>query len=136
MHALFLAVAAAAAIGAAEAAPSGDGDGDGGHPVTTVLFPWFAEIIGVLTFFLLARYCHHLPFTAVMFLIGTLMGIAVTNRGYAANELATSIVQWTNIDGHVLLLVFLPGLVSGIETRPILALCYIFAMYLFTSYCM
>jgi hypothetical protein len=51
-----------------------------------------------------------------MFLIGTLMGIAVTVRGYAANELATSIVQWTNIDGHVLLLVFLPGLVSGMDT--------------------
>ena len=126
MYALFLAVAAAA-IGAAEAAPSGDGDGDGdgdgGHPVTAVLFPWFAEIIGVLTFFLLARYCHHLPFTAVMFLIGWLMGIAVTVRGYVANELATSIVQWTNIDGHVLLLVFLPGLVSGIETRPISLRC-------------
>ena len=133
MYALFLAVAAAATIGAAEAAAASEGES---HPVTAILFPWFAEIIGVLTFFLLARYCHHLPFTAVMFLIGTLMGVAVTVRGYAANELATSIVQWTNIDGHVLLLVFLPGLVSGIETRPILALCYIFAMYLFTSYCM
>ena len=112
-YALFLAVAAAATIGAAEAAAAGDGES---HPVTTILFPWFAEIIGVLTFFLLARYCHALPFTAVMFLIGTLMGIAVTVRGYAANELATSIVQWTNIDGHVLLLVFLPGLVSGMDT--------------------
>ena len=80
------------------------------HAVTAVLFPWFAEIIGVLTFFVLARYCHFLPFTAVVFLIGTLMGVSVTARGYAANELAVSIVQWANIDGHVLLLVFLPGL--------------------------
>ena len=65
---------------------------------------------GVLTFFVLARYCHFLPYTAVMFLLGTLMGVAVTARGYASNELAVSIVQWANIDGHVLLLVFLPGL--------------------------
>jgi hypothetical protein len=101
----------AAAVGGAEAAAAA-AEGES-HPVTAVLFPWFAEIIGVLTFFFLARYCHHLPFTAVMFLVGTLMGIAVTIKGYAANELATSIVQWTNIDGHVLLLVFLPGLVCA-----------------------
>ena len=66
--------------------------------------------IGVVTFFALARYCHFLPYTAVMFVIGTLMGVAVTKRGYLSNELAESVYQWTNIDGHVLLLVFLPGL--------------------------
>lgn len=80
-------------------------------PVSAVLFPWFSEILGVCVFFVLTRYCHWLPFTAVMFLVGTLMGIAVTLPGdEPGNNLAESISQWFKIDGHVLLLVFLPGL--------------------------
>jgi len=82
--------------------------GDGG-PVTAILFPWFSEIVGVVVFYVLSRYCHWLPFTAVMFLLGTLMGVSVTLRG-ETDDLAVSIVQWSKIDGHVLLLVFLPGL--------------------------
>ena len=38
--------------------PHGAGEGGGGdhgsHPVTAILFPWFAEIIGVLVFFVLS----------------------------------------------------------------------------------
>lgn len=79
------------------------------HPATAVVFPWFCEIIGVIIFFVLTRYFRAIPFTAVMFLVGTFMGIGVTVRG-GDNDLAISITQWANIDGHVLLLVFLPGL--------------------------
>lgn len=46
-----------------------------------------------------------------MFLVGMFMGIGVILRtGSTTNDLATSVMQWVNIDGHVLLLVFLPGL--------------------------
>lgn len=38
--------------------PHGGDEGEGGdhgsHPVTAILFPWFAEIIGVLVFFVLS----------------------------------------------------------------------------------
>mmetsp|Transcript_13479 Transcript_13479/g.29279 ORF Transcript_13479/g.29279 Transcript_13479/m.29279 type:complete len:116 (-) Transcript_13479:2579-2926(-) len=30
-----------------------DGDDQHAHPVTAILFPWFSEIIGVLTFFVI-----------------------------------------------------------------------------------
>jgi NhaP-type Na+/H+ or K+/H+ antiporter len=46
-----------------------------------------------------------------MFLVGVFMGAGVILRtGSTTNDLATSVYQWVNIDGHVLLLVFLPGL--------------------------
>ena len=80
------------------------------HAATAVLFPWFAEIIGVVTFFVLSRKLHFLPYTAIMFLIGTVLGLSVTLRTNNDNDLAESIRQWVTIDGHVLLLVFLPGL--------------------------
>ena len=79
------------------------------HPVYAVLFPWFAEVIGVCTFFILSRYLHFLPFTAVMFLIGTFMGVAAVNL-CTEEQLQQSVRMWANIDGHVLLAVFLPGL--------------------------
>ena len=44
-------------------AGEGGGGGHGSHPVTAILFPWFAEIIGVLVFFVLsvsAAFQHHL----------------------------------------------------------------------------
>ena len=37
--------------------PHDGDDGDtqhGSHPVTAILFPWFSEIVGVLTFFVLS----------------------------------------------------------------------------------
>ena len=38
-----------------------------------VLFPWFVEAAGLLVFFILARYIHGLPYTAVMFVVGVFM---------------------------------------------------------------
>lgn len=82
------------------------------EPRTAILFPWFAEILGVLVFFILARskYISMLPFTAVMFLLGMAMGIGVV-RLSNDNLLNQSILQWAGIDSEVILLVFLPGLI-------------------------
>lgn len=33
-----------------------------------ILFPWFAEIVGVFVYYVLSRYLHAIPYTAVMFL--------------------------------------------------------------------
>jgi di/tricarboxylate transporter len=43
-----------------------------------VLFPPFTLAIGVVVFYVLSRYIKALPYTAVMFLIGILMGITST----------------------------------------------------------
>lgn len=86
-------------------------DGDD-EPATAVLFPWFSEVLGVLTVYVLTRWCRDtLPYTAVMFVIGALLGVAVTkNDNMRADKLQESVMQWSTINGELLLLVFLPGL--------------------------
>jgi F0F1-type ATP synthase assembly protein I len=76
----------------------------------TVLFPWFAQIIGVLIYYFLSRYVHSLPYTAVMFVIGFAMGFSMVRHNGSENILRESWISWMNIPGQLLLAVFLPGL--------------------------
>jgi len=85
-------------------------DEEHSEPGHAVLFPSFALTLGVLVFYLLARYAHALPYTAIMFLLGTLMGIGVELLD-GTNHVSESIRLWIPIDSEVLLLVFLPGLI-------------------------
>lgn len=98
---------------AAEDTTESDGHSEEGaehiHQDRAILFPWFANIIGVICFFLLARYLHALPYTACMFCLGTCMGVGYA-RLEGTSQLADSFALWGNINGHVLLLAFLPGL--------------------------
>jgi Sodium/hydrogen exchanger family len=80
-------------------------------PVVNVLFPWFSLLIGTLAYFALSRLLPWLPYTAVMFIIGTMIGAAVV-RLDRDTLLTKSVTSWLNIDSEVLLLVFLPGLVA------------------------
>jgi len=79
-------------------------------PYHAVLFPSFCLTIGIVIYYLLSRYLQALPYTAVMFLLGTLMGIGVALL-QNDDQLNESIRLWLNIDSEVLLLVFLPGLI-------------------------
>lgn len=82
------------------------------EPAVAVLFPWFALAVGTLAYLVLTRFLSWIPYTAVMFVIGTLMGVAVV-RWDRTTFLTESITYfWLNIDSEVLLLVFLPGLVA------------------------
>ena len=74
----------------------------------SVLFPWFAEIVGVFVYFVLSRYAHAIPYTAVMFIVGICIGLSVQNQ--VINGITKSAFTWVNINGEVILLVFLPGL--------------------------
>jgi NhaP-type Na+/H+ or K+/H+ antiporter len=80
------------------------------EPYIAILFPWFIEMIGIIAFFFITRYFSLFPYTAIMFIIGTFMGIAV-NRVDRQDQLSESIRMWVNINSEVLLLVFLPGLI-------------------------
>jgi hypothetical protein len=89
-------------------------DEEGGEeiePVQAILFPWFAQALGIITFYILSRYAPWLPYTGVLFLLGTIAGIgtvSLTND----HDLAVSMNSfWIPINSEVLLLVFLPGLV-------------------------
>ena len=119
---------------------SGSGNGNGNNevvPINTsatasdyILFPWFVQLLGCLSMFILTRFSLPIPYAAVMFILGALMGIVATNLddndGYDGvdsdaitgssssqyrNYLQDSITQWINIDSDLLLLVFLPGLI-------------------------
>ena len=90
---------------------SGGGGGEDAEPVEATLFPWFVQALGIVAFFLLTRYMNWLPYTAVMFILGTFMG-AATVRLQNENQLNSSILDfWIPIPSELLLNVFLPGLV-------------------------
>jgi hypothetical protein len=86
-------------------------------PATAVLFPWVVQCIGVICFFVLTRFEIPLPYAACMFLVGTFAGLGAVLSARKADttesldQLSTSILQWSNINSAVLLLVFLPGLI-------------------------
>jgi hypothetical protein len=86
-------------------------------PATAVLFPWVVQILGVIVFFILTRFEIRLPYAACMFLVGTFAGLGAVLLARKAetteslDQLSTSILQWSNINSAVLLLVFLPGLI-------------------------
>ncbi|KAL3921299.1 MAG: hypothetical protein SGILL_002818 [Bacillariaceae sp.] len=80
------------------------------EPAYAVLYPSFIMTVGIFGFYLLTRYLRFFPYTALMFILGTLIGL-----GVSANNKDTHITQtvsaWQNINSEVLLLVFLPGLI-------------------------
>ena len=82
-----------------------------------VFFPWFSQVIGIVVYYVLSRYARAIPFTAVMFLIGLCMGIAVefqtATKMKDMNVVSDSALTWMQISGELLLLIFLPGLLWG-----------------------
>ena len=74
-----------------------------------VLFPWFVMAIGTMVYFVTSRYFNTIPYTAIMFLIGTLMGIGASLSG-RTDQLTISMSLWSDINGELILLIFLPGL--------------------------
>ena len=61
-----------------------------------VLFPPFTITVGVVAFYVLSRYIKALPYTAVMFLIGTLMGIT-SALGNGTSQIAKTLDMWVTI---------------------------------------
>ena len=57
---------------------------------------------------------HHLPYTAIMFVEGAVLGLIYSTTGLKDDEqLGTSIGLWIDINPEALLLIFLPGLLFG-----------------------
>jgi len=95
------------------------------EPATAVLFPWFSEVLGVLTVYVLTRYCRALPSMAIMFALGTLVGVAVMkNENMRADTLQESVIQWAGIDGELLLLIFLPGCYYSWTPLALTSICF------------
>jgi len=80
------------------------------HPYLAILFPWLVSLFSVFVFYLLTRYVPGLPYTAVLFALGALMGVGISFREDSHDQFTSSIRMWDNINSELLLLVFLPGL--------------------------
>lgn len=85
-------------------------DGPVEEEADAILFPWFAEVVGVVVLFLLTRFEIPIPFAAVMFVFGTFLGVGAVKL-QSSDKLTRSILMWSEIDSELLLLVFLPGLI-------------------------
>mmetsp|Transcript_29516 Transcript_29516/g.81122 ORF Transcript_29516/g.81122 Transcript_29516/m.81122 type:complete len:874 (+) Transcript_29516:259-2880(+) len=114
-----------------------EADGSGNEeaePAEAVLYPFFILCLGIVAHCFLSRYAPWLPYTAVLFILGTLIGVGAT-RFENDNVLHKSIVDfWLPIDSELLLVAFLPGLVfsdaSGQNThlfRKAFWQCIVFA---------
>lgn len=81
------------------------------EPGVAVLFPFFTVTIGVFVYYVLSRWLTWLPYTAILFSVGTIVSVGSLRSGHE-NLLKESIMDfWHNIDGELLLLCFLPGLI-------------------------
>lgn len=80
------------------------------QPQHALVYPWVVQLFGVIIMFILHHYEIPIPFAAVMFIIGMIMGI-ITFRYPTNTQFYNSIRIWSDIDSQVLLLIFLPGLI-------------------------
>lgn len=77
--------------------------------IYAVLFPFFTQTMAIFIYYILSRYIKVLPYTAIVFLLGTAIGYFT--KDYHDNAIAYSASIWLGINGQVILLVFLPGLI-------------------------
>ncbi|GKY99730.1 hypothetical protein MPSEU_000927000 [Mayamaea pseudoterrestris] len=78
-----------------------------------VLFPALCIVFGAMIYYTLSRVkilSHLLPYTAMCFVLGAVLGVSTILLKSHSNHLHESVQAWTNIDSQVLLLTFLPGL--------------------------
>jgi NhaP-type Na+/H+ or K+/H+ antiporter len=69
-------------------------------------------LIGVGLNFVLIQFQSNVPYAAVMFMVGTVLGMLATIQGTGCcNAFILSTLMWTQIDSNVLLLTILPGLI-------------------------
>jgi NhaP-type Na+/H+ or K+/H+ antiporter len=87
--------------------------------VHAALYPSFILTIGVIAYFVFSRYLHYLQYTAMMFIIGTLMGFGIYAEQLVTPDcvekhecyMTDTVKAWTSVDSELLLNVFLPGLI-------------------------
>ena len=87
---------------------------EGSKDAYAILYPWLVQLLGCMSLVLLTRFNIPVPYAAVMFIWGTILGVLATNApriDSALPRLIDSITSWINIDSATLLLIFLPGLI-------------------------
>ena len=75
----------------------------------SLIYPSVVLALGISVFYLLSRFCGWLPYTAVMFFLGMVMGIFSVVSD-SADQFTGAVRMWEAIGAETLLLAFLPGL--------------------------
>ena len=78
--------------------------------IYALLFPWLVQTCSIFIYYLITRYFKILPYTATVFIYGMVLGF-FTESPTTTNSIAYSSEVWLGIDGYVVLLIFLPGLI-------------------------
>jgi NhaP-type Na+/H+ or K+/H+ antiporter len=85
------------------------------HAAHAVLYPSFVLTLSVIVYYFLSRFFHRLPYTAIMFLLGVVMGFVSSPELFLRQDkneyMRDTLLAWQGINSEVLLLVFLPGLI-------------------------
>jgi hypothetical protein len=119
LFALFLAVFAIVVVVPVQSSSETEEETEGIEGVYAVLLPWFVQAVGVVVFYILTRHFHAVPYTAVWFVTGTLMGVGAVRTGNS-DQLTQSVSLWTNINAEVLFTVFLPRLLFNKDALKVL----------------
>lgn len=69
------------------------------NPADVILYPSLILTLGVFVFYLLSRYFHYFPYTAVMFILGTFIGIGV-DYGTGDNYIHKTVIDWQKINRY------------------------------------
>jgi hypothetical protein len=70
------------------------------HSPNVVLFPWLAMLVGGCVYYLISRFKFKMPYTALMFIIGAVMGYC-SKESFGHNAVTESTAMWVGIDGEV-----------------------------------
>ena len=79
------------------------------NPQNAIVFLFFSLVVGALVTYLLSRYLPDLPYTLVVFILGAIFAVIIT-QAPSQNALQQSLQLWNRIDPNLLLFMFLPAL--------------------------
>ena len=79
--------------------------------IYALLFPWLVQTCSIFIYYLITRHFKILPYTAIVFIYGMILGFFTESLPTTTNPIAYSSKVWLGIDGYVVLLIFLPGLI-------------------------
>eukprot|EP01035_Chromulina_nebulosa_P032502 gene32502-43423_t len=80
------------------------------NPAEVLCFLFLSLFIGIATTFLISRFFPTIPYTVVIFLIGTLFSLPSNGEDQTIYD---SLTMWYAIDPELILFVFLPALLFG-----------------------
>jgi solute carrier family 9 (sodium/hydrogen exchanger), member 10/11 len=82
-----------------------------GHAPLLCVFLFCGILLGAITSYLLTRLKSQIPYTVVLFVLGTVLSLIASKL--SLGDLETSIGFWQTLDPEIILFLFLPVLVFG-----------------------